>query len=93
MKTFKQLLIKELTNLGYPIDNGKLKNLTHAYKTGIEIKREAYPEYVNKVCSRHYEDIDIRLNKYITEQEINKIIDQLKQNYYNKNLLNIYIYE
>lgn len=93
MKTFRQLLIKELTNLGYPIDNGKLANLKYAYKTGIEIKRKAYPEYVNKVCSRHYEDIDIRLNKYITEQEINKIIEQLKENYYNKNLLNIYIYE
>ena len=99
MKTFRGLLKSKLIELGYPVEvsrfcaNGIVRNLGRDIisKEGIQIKRHSYPEYTDKHSGRYYEDIFIQTNGYIDKTDIEKIVEELKENYGNK-LLSIYIY-
>jgi hypothetical protein len=99
MKTFRGLLKSKLIELGYPVEISKFyangRGIRGAgrdiiSKEGIKIIRTTYDK---KDSWRKYENIEIVLNGYIKELELQEIIKELKMNYYNKDLLSVYIWE
>lgn len=89
MKTFRELLKEELKKRNIPVEISKwcerrIKNTGDYFITtkGVRIERRLVNMYQSCTGKKDKnEDITITTNGYISKEEMNKIVEELKENY------------
>lgn len=88
--TIRGLVKKELVKRGYPVAvqyrvssksrSSKLGN-KRTSKDGIELEREYFNTYTDRTKLDMTEDLMVRCNGYITEEEMKEIIEECLKDY------------